>query len=310
MAVAKCFLNVDELGRELTVHGRADFPIGCYHDDLQREEVPWHWHVELEAAVVTEGETVLHVENRQVRLKAGDGFFINSGYLHACDHAGEGACRFHSMSFHARLIGGEENSVFWAKYMDPLLADPQLRFCELHRDTVWQRNVLDHIEQVWQACTREEPGFELTTRAMLSEVVFLLFEHAAKEKYTGGRTARTISAAESIRIKQMMTFMREHCSEPLSIARIADSAGISRTECLRVFRHSIEMSPIQYLKFLRIQKAAHLLTNTKRKIIDIGIECGFQDMSYFSKVFRQQKGCTPREYRRFSQREANQRTVP
>ena len=69
------------------------------------------------------------------------------------------------------------------------------------------------------------------------------------------------------------------------------------SECLRCFHNTIGTTPIQYLKSFRIKKAAELLTNTDLKIVDIGIMCGFQDMSYFAKTFRNIYGCTPSKYR-------------
>ena len=79
---------------------------------------------------------------------------------------------------------------------------------------------------------------------------------------------------------------------------IAGSASLSESECLRCFHNTIGTTPIQYLKSYRIKKAAELLSNTERKIVDIGMACGFQDMSYFAKAFRGIYGCTPSEYRR------------
>ncbi len=54
MALSLCRTTVDDSARELK-HGTAAFPIACYHDDLQTEPVPWHWHEELEVLVVSEG---------------------------------------------------------------------------------------------------------------------------------------------------------------------------------------------------------------------------------------------------------------
>ena len=56
-------------------------------------------------------------------------------------------------------------------------------------------------------------------------------------------------------------------------------------------------TPIQYVKQLRIQKAAELLASTDQRIADIGAACGFQEMSYFAKTFRELKGRTPSRYR-------------
>ena len=73
---------------------------------------------------------------------------------------------------------------------------------------------------------------------------------------------------------------------------------ISVSEALRCFHNTIGLTPIQYLKNYRIQQAAAQLQNTDRKISEIGNACGFQEMSYFAKAFREIMGVTPSRYRK------------
>ena len=54
-------------------------------------------------------------------LAEGDGLFINAGVLHADWPLAAGRCRLHSVVFHPRLVGGSPDSVFWQKYLQPLL---------------------------------------------------------------------------------------------------------------------------------------------------------------------------------------------
>ena len=110
MALAPCQTAVDSSGRELVEHGTTGLPVACYHDDLGRRDVPWHWHDELEAAVVTEGCAVVSAGESKRVIRAGEGFFINSGILHGCRDADNSSCRFHSVVFHPRLVGGSLDS--------------------------------------------------------------------------------------------------------------------------------------------------------------------------------------------------------
>src|SRR5699024_6301335 len=59
--LSPCNTTVDGTNRELLAHGTGAFPVGCYHDDLCRGEVVWHWHEELEAAVVSEGSVAVTI---------------------------------------------------------------------------------------------------------------------------------------------------------------------------------------------------------------------------------------------------------
>ena len=61
MALSPCNTSVNEQGMELVKHGTSLFPVAFYHDDLRKEDVPWHWHEELEIFLVSEGTTEVSV---------------------------------------------------------------------------------------------------------------------------------------------------------------------------------------------------------------------------------------------------------
>ena len=96
----------------------------------------------------------------------------------------------------------------------------------------------------------------------------------------------------------MLQFVHDHYSDEVTMGQIAASAAVSESECLRCFRATVDTTPIRYLRQYRIRQAARLLCHTEERISDIASRCGFQDMSYFTKSFREQLGCTPTEYRR------------
>lgn len=73
MALALCNTQTNEQGLELTQHGTPQFPIACYHDDLEREPVSWHWHPELEVFVVSEGTAVAAIGPERFTLRQGEG---------------------------------------------------------------------------------------------------------------------------------------------------------------------------------------------------------------------------------------------
>lgn len=293
MALALCNATIDAQRREISAHGTPLFPAACYHDNLAVETVPWHWHEELEALVVTEGCAHVLAGAEKWTVRAGEGVFVNAGVLHAVRDAEATACRLHSVVFHPRLVGGGLDSVFWQKYLTPLMKDASRDSVRFDATTEWGRALNAAVEAAWQACASELPGYEFTARAALSEMVFLLSEHRPGER--SRPSEKTLRDAE--RIKTMLQYVAEHYSGELTTAQIARSAMISSSECLRCFHNTIGATPMQYVKLFRVQTAAALLTTTGRRIADIGAQCGFQEMSYFSKAFRQAYGCTPSEYR-------------
>ena len=294
VALSECMTTVNEQGMELIEHGSALFPAACYYDNLAEEDVPWHWHEELELILVSEGESVVAAGTEKYIIKEGNGIFINSGILHAAWKHTEGACRFHSIVFHPRLVGGSADSVFWQNYLRPLMEDGTLSGVYLDRDTEWQREILTFLEHAWQSDVAEQPGYEFEVRENLSRIVSCL----VLRKPAPGKTLSEKCLREEGRMKLMLQYIQEHCEEEVTVTGIAESASVSISECLRCFHNTIGVPPIQYVLQYRLQMAAGLLAETDRKIADIGMQCGFQDLSYFARMFRRLKGCTPSEYRK------------
>ena len=100
------------------------------------------------------------------------------------------------------------------------------------------------------------------------------------------------------RILSMLSFIQENFSEKLTLEQIAASAAVSTRECLRCFRTSIKLSPMEYLMDYRIQSAKKLLESTDKNIADIALQCGFNSCSYFTMQFHKLCGKTPATYRK------------
>lgn len=293
MALSLCGTRTNQQGMELSQHGTGLFPVACYHDDLFQEAVPWHWHTELEAGVVTEGTAVIAVGNERFLAGQGEGFFINSGVLHAMWGRDGPSCRFHSAVFHPRLVGGSADSIFWQNYIQPLMGDKTRQSVHFIPGEPWHRQALEAVEAAWESCVEEAPGYDLKVREELSRLAFLLSRNpSGSVRPPSGRALR-----DEGRVKRMLQFIQENYASGISAADIAESASISESECLRCFRSTIGTPPGQYLKQFRIQKACEFLAADAWGVAEVGALCGFQDASYFTKTFRETKGCTPSEYR-------------
>lgn len=295
MALSVCApLSIDREGRERAAHGTPLFPVACYRDNISETPVPWHWHEELEALVVEAGIARVFVDGDSYLVGPGEGFWVNAGALHGVWPEGEARCLLRSVVFHPRLVGGGVDSILWQKYVEPLLRVPGLPCVRLTGAKGWECRACEAIQAAWQACVSEAEGYEFGVRHHLSTLLFLLFQNSpAAEKKPSAKTLR-----DGERTKRMLHYIQEHYGSELTLAQIAGSANISENECLRCFRSMLGCTPIQYVKQVRIQRAAELLLSTPSRISEIGMACGFQEMSYFAKTFRALKGCTPGEFRK------------
>jgi len=84
----------------------------------------------------------------------------------------------------------------------------------------------------------------------------------------------------------------------LDLHVLADEAGYSKRQLLRVFRAQTGRSPHQYVLDLRLEKARRLMLRRSFTLINIAIECGFSSHPHFAQCFRQRFGLTPSDFRR------------
>lgn len=83
----------------------------------------------------------------------------------------------------------------------------------------------------------------------------------------------------------------------ISIEHIANKYGINPKYLGRLFKTQTGESFNNYLNNIRIHHAAQLLAGTKAQIIEVALECGYNNVTYFNRVFKNLKGITPSEYR-------------
>lgn len=98
--------------------------------------------------------------------------------------------------------------------------------------------------------------------------------------------------------KVTLEIEKQLSDETFNVEQLAKNLFMSYSQVQRKLNAVIGMSPNQYIKVLRLQKSKELLSATDDSIFNISMICGFSDPSYFGKVFKQEFGKTPQEWRK------------
>lgn len=98
-------------------------------------------------------------------------------------------------------------------------------------------------------------------------------------------------------LQQAERYIREHAAEPLTVQTIAEHVYVSPEWLSTLFRKHYDMTVLDYLTRLRMEKAKALLQDVGLKIYQISGMTGYKDTVYFSRLFRKHTGLTPAEYR-------------
>ncbi|WP_417599144.1 helix-turn-helix domain-containing protein [Oceanospirillum sp.] len=104
------------------------------------------------------------------------------------------------------------------------------------------------------------------------------------------------------RIQSTLEYIHNHLDRPLSVESMAEKSCWSRWQFQRVFSHFTGQTVAQYIREIRLSRAAELLLCSRRTQLDIALECGFDSEVSFSRSFRHMFHCTPGQYRRRGKR--------
>jgi len=112
---------------------------------------------------------------------------------------------------------------------------------------------------------------------------------------------RPLPHSDSI-IRDCETWLRKHFRETNAVARTVQHSRMPERTLKRRFKAATGVSFIDYLQNLRIEEAKGLLESSKRSADDISADVGYQDPSFFRRLFNRRTGMTPIRYRRMFQR--------
>ena len=98
-------------------------------------------------------------------------------------------------------------------------------------------------------------------------------------------------------IGKALDFMRNHLHRDITRDETAQHAGISPSHFSHLLRERTGRSFTELLRQCRVDLACELLLHSDLALAEIAMRCGFCDQSYFTRVFRDVKGLTPRQYR-------------
>ena len=99
------------------------------------------------------------------------------------------------------------------------------------------------------------------------------------------------------RIQMSLTYIRKNIGSRLNIEQLADQACMSKDHYIRVFKHETGETPNAYITKRKMEKAELTLLTTDLPVKSIADLLGYDDYSYFNRIFRKNSGMTPLQYR-------------
>ena len=143
--------------------------------------------------------------------------------------------------------------------------------------------VLRLLQLLDDPCARQ-----ILATSRLRELYFALLRSEA-----GGAIRRTFGASRDL--GRALAYLHEHIGEPISVSELARVAGMSKAVFHRRFRAATKLSPVQFMKAIRLNNAAALIGGGMT-IAEAAVQVGYGSPSQFSREFSRQYGMPPRQW--------------
>lgn len=277
--------------KEDAKHGEAFFPVQKYITNLKPDYpvVTTHWHEEAEFTLITEGQALYHIDLAEYPVEAGDLLFIPPLVLHSISLQEYPKISSETYVFHMNFLGGNSTDICSTRYLTPLMNQefsmPYLIKPE-HPVYASLRKIFNQINSLYGAAV---PGYELALKSLFLQTIFLLLQYSK-------RNLSSDTGTSSDKLKQVLDYIEVHYAENITISELAKLCYFSDYHFMRFFKKHMNMTCVEYINNLRLEKSVELFEHGNTSILDVSLSTGFHNLSYFHKVFKRKYHMTPKSF--------------
>lgn len=277
--------------KENVPHGTKECPYVQYfiHNIPHAFQIPVHWHDEFEIIYIKQGHLKISIDEQLYYAVPGSVYFVNPKELHLMESE-ESNVAYYTLLFPLEFISFQSDDLLETTFLH-LLRNGTLQFSHEIHDQSKSRQTAAILEQIISLHPCMDITSQLQIRCMLLQLLVVLLD---KKDFFH----KIDQGAPTTFQRELLIFINEHYTEPLSLAVLADHFHLSEKYISRYFKEHFHISLIQYLNHQRLVQSKKLLETTELPVTEIALCCGFNNISYFIRTFKKAYGLSPLRYRR------------
>lgn len=290
-------------------HGTSSFPCAFYQVDSRcyREGAPFevkhHWHEELEILYFKRGRFHVEINAEKYDFSQECFCFVNSEELHYIYTQEDFA--ENAVVFSPRMLmfasDDEPQSLFLTPLAEHQLSLPRFITPE-HSCFSFLKNTYGLMEKIFASKSPIlSPDLQLSTGvpAEQLQIKAALLQILAALASSGAFLPASPHMDRRIEIvKVTISYMKAHYAENIYNSDLAALVNLNEQYFCRFFKKIIGKPPITYLNEIRMKHAAQMLLESSDSVTDICLECGFNNLGNFMRIFKNTYGLTPLQYRK------------
>lgn len=243
-----------------------------------------HWHKEIELIYIRGGCARISINDQIFVAREGDLVLCDSGNIHYSDS--------HDMDNSLDFI------IFDPNIVTSLYEKTNFSHSLISANMLTEFDLTDkliHLINILKTEPKEKmPYYREIITATLTEFWYQLLRKLPTESSQTTQVNKRDTMLYDL--QQLLSYIDTHYYENLSLSFAADKLGFSESHFSKIFKKLTGINYVNYINLIRIEHAASRIKNTPDKITDIAVDCGFNNIRNFNRVFKSITGLTPTDF--------------
>ncbi len=248
-------------------------------DFIANESYGPHNHLRLEINYVTTGYCYLNLEGKRMKFSKNDIMLIPSFVEHKFV-AGSKGCKLMQLEFMPEIFNLLQADI------DPDSSIPALSSCNDVIRISNNKKINDVITKIIEELMNKDVLHTQLIMLHYAELLLLIYRHLINNT----------QPSDNDTLNSAIGLMRASITEPIDIIMLSKQLHISDRYLRQLFSKHLKTTPIEFINNERIKLATQLLKDEKLSIKEVAYKCGFKSPQYFTRIFKKQRGISPRYY--------------
>lgn len=268
-----------------------DFPLNIIEHKKTNAGVLFksHYHQHhLQLFYFTYGSAVIFCSRNKYEVKKGDILLINPKELHYGENMSSDL-RYYVFRIDLKLLCSCSPIAAKERYLKSIL-NGQILF----KNVIDDRNVENILNDMINKYKLHEEGYELNLLGYVYKLLSISI-HSHKDKLYTQKDAE-ILMKKTRRFAEVFEYIDKNYKNTITLKELSEYAHMSESYFCRTFKKSTGRTPFDYINYVRIEKAVSLLNQGICNVTEAGMMVGFDDINYFSRVFKKYMSVSPAHY--------------
>lgn len=281
--------------KEDRVHGSFILPFTTYFCELtnSNSSCVTHWHEEIEIVLIEKGSGEFKVDLDSHILKEGDILIVPPFALHSMHQIDNTYCSWNTMVFNLGMLNSSIIDGCLIKYFAPILNNEHQLPLIIEEYCTGYMDIFNSLKEIFNCFTSKNTAFELKLKSLLFYFFSLLYENDLVLK----KEIAHLTNEATQKIKIILNYIHENYMNYISITDISKACNLSQYYFMKFFKKHLGITCTEYINLYRLDMSSKLLDTTDKSITEISFETGFNSVSYFNKLFKENFKVTPKEFR-------------